>query len=158
MDGDGPSQAQRQLSEDALHLRLYLARLLVERVACVLPLQRLHLDGLGIALAIDRQHVLADVLHTPDAPVVVLMIARRVVLDEHHLSALLQHQRLGRRVRIVGERAFHLGTEAVSLAWKLLQLRFVVGVCQVVVSGQAYGSVKLFAYRRGMLLVAVTRR
>ena len=136
MDGDGPRQPQGQLRELPQHLGLNLARHVVQRVAGILPLQRFHLDGLAVALAIHLQPVVLGQRHVSDAPVIVAVFPRGVVLHEHHLCALLQHQRLRRGVRIVRKRPFNPRPIGIGTRGEFLQLRLVIVVRHLVVRGQ----------------------
>ena len=147
MNGDGPCQPQGVLREAALHLGLNLARLGVQRVAGVLPLQRLYLDSLLVARAEHQNLLLVDVCHPSYAPIIIEVIARGVVLDEHHLGAHLQHQRLGRRVVVLGKRALDFRPEPEGARSELLQSRRVVEVGQVIVRRQTDGTLE----RRGVI-------
>ncbi len=139
MNGDGPCQAQRQLTERALHLSLDLARLFVQCVVCVLPLHGFHADGLVVALTKHGDGLVADGRDAAYTPVIEAVVDRGVVLDEHDLCTLLQHQRLGRGIGVVRKRALHLGPEQELPAGQLLQFGLVVEIGQVVVGGQADG-------------------
>ena len=142
MDGDGPSQAQGQLLERPLDLRLYFPRLFVQGVARVLPLQRLYIDGFRVALTIDAQLPVACLLNSSDASVVVAMLAGRVVLHKHHLRPFLQDERLSRGVGVIGERTLDFRFVCIGKTRQFLQLRLVIVVGDVVVGGEA--DVRLF--------------
>ena len=137
MDGDGPGQSQGQLPEGALHLGLNLACLLVQRVAGVLPFQRFHLDGLAVALAIDGETVVAGLHHTSDATIIIPVVARGVVLYEHHLCALLQDQCLGCGIGVFRERALDFCAVGIGRRGQFPQLRLIIVVGDIIVSGQS---------------------
>ena len=147
MNGDGPRQSQGQLFERSLYLALNLARLLVQRIARILPLQWFHLDGISIALAIDGQTFFRCLHHSPNAPIIIKVFAGGVILDKHHLRTLFQHQCLSRGIGVFRERALDLGTILVRTTWELLQLRLVVEVGKVVVGGQADVTTSLALWR-----------
>ena len=145
MNGDSPCQSQGQLLKRTLHLALYLSRLLVQRIACVLPHLWFHLYSLTVALTIYGQSLLARLRHSSYAPIIILMLARRIVLHKHHLRTLLQHQRLGCGVRVFRKSTLHLSMILVGSTRQLLQFRFVVEVSQIVVRSQA--DIRLFGAR-----------
>ena len=138
VDGDGPGQAQGQLAEGALHVGLDGARLGVDGVAGVFPLQRLYLDRLRVAFAQHEHLVLVDVGNVAYTAVVVAVTARRVVLDEHHLCPHLEHHRGRRGEEIFGEGAVDLGVEPEEFSAQACQVALVVVVGQLVVGGEAY--------------------
>ena len=86
--GYRPCEAQRILSESALHFGLNLFRPFVQRVFRVLPCLRLHLDGFIVSGTQDNNLAAVNVSHVSDASVVVASVV--VVADEHHLCPLLQ--------------------------------------------------------------------
>ena len=148
MDGDGPRQPQRELTECSQHLALNLTRLFVQPIARVLPLQRFHLDNLSIArsrrfvaylltFAADREPLLGGLQHPSYAAVIILMIARGVVLDEHHLGTNLQYQRISRGVRRLWKRALHFSAIRQRATRQFLQFRLIIEVSEVVVGRQA---------------------
>ena len=137
MDGDGPCQSQGQLPEGALHLGLNLARLLVQRVAGVLPLQRFHLDSLAVALAIDGETVVAGLHHASDTTIIIPVVARGVVLHEHHLCALLQDQCLGCGIGVFRECALDFCAIGIGRRGQLSQLGLIIVVSNIIVGGQS---------------------
>ena len=79
---------------------------------------------------------LVDLHDLADASVEVAVLARGVVLDEHHLYPFFQRQHLTRGVGVFWEVALYPGLETVAMVGEFRQLAVVVVVCQPVVGGQ----------------------
>ena len=123
--------------EGALHVGNNLAGLRVQRIACILPFQRLYLDGLFVAFAEYQDLLLVEVGDMSNASIIIAVTACGVVLDKHHLGTDLQHQRLCRGVAVFWESPVDDSLIPEDLARKPLQFRVVVVVGHLVVGGQA---------------------
>ena len=154
VDGDGPGQAERELPELALHLGFYLAGLVVDFIAHVLPLEGRHLDGLRIAGTEHADVGAVQVGDTPYAAVVEEMVGRGIVLHEHHLGAHLQLKAVARGVGVLRKSALHLGCVGERGGGELAQLGLVAVVGQPVVGGEPYVAL-LGAGGKGRLAAAV---
>ena len=108
-----PSEAQRELSEHALHYALYLLCLRVQFIFRILPLRIFHLN---LAVIARTQHADVPFVYARYAPYAsVVEFPCGVVLHEHYLRTLLQSQFHIRGIGIFGECSLHLGFETVRL-------------------------------------------
>ena len=130
-----PSQAQRQLSERALNGGFYLLCLLVQLVFRILPLCRFHAYLLVIAGTYHADMIVVDARDASYAPVIVTSFG--IVFHEHHLRPLLQRQFNIGRIGIVGECSVYLGVISERLRSETCQFALVVGVGEMVMSGQS---------------------
>ena len=138
VDGDGPSQSQRELSEHTPHVRLYLPGLLVEHVFGVFPLLWFHLDGIPVARTVYENGGIVEIGHVAYATVIIEVVGRRVVLDEHHLRSHLQRECLCCGISVLRKSALDVGTVGERGVRQLAEFRLVVVVGQIVVCGEAY--------------------
>ena len=79
VDGNGPRQSQGQLAELALHLGLYLSRLRVQLILCILPFQRFYFYRLAVVRTEHIDATVADFNDFTDAAVEVTMFSRGVI-------------------------------------------------------------------------------
>ena len=135
---DGPCQAQGVLREGALHLFPDFLGLLVDDVARVLPGQAGHLDGPLLALAEHLDEAVGKVGHLAYLAVVIEMLGRGVVLQEHHLGTDLQSQLLLGGIAGLGEIARDFCIVEPQFAGQFSQPLLVVALRHVVVGGEAY--------------------
>ena len=92
MNGDGPCQTKWQLTELALYFRLNDSCLWVQLILCILPLQRFDINSLTIARTEHTDTTVADFHDFTDAPIIISVFSRGIVLHKHHLRTLFQHQ------------------------------------------------------------------
>ena len=136
--GYSPSRLDWELLEGAVNLLGYLVCLLVDFVSCVLPLVWLHLYHVARVLGAHREVLGVDVLDGANHTVVVRFFSRRIVLDEHHLSALLQSERLFGRKQHFGILARNLSLVSIFLARQQVELSVVLALCLEVVCNESY--------------------
>ena len=151
VDGDGPGQFDGILFEFSVNDLFEFSGLLVERIACVLPdfahyvdIHRWTVVLVGSGQTAGCAVVQADAHHkalgidtddAADGAVDVAMLG--VVLDEHHLCALLERQFFLGGVGELGECTFHLCTKTESLARQAVEFALVDGIGHTVVRDEA---------------------
>ena len=136
MNGNGPSQSEGVLTERALYLRLYLLRLLVEYILRVLPFHGLHLDVEIIIRTTHGDALTGNLCDMSDLSVEESVSRSRIILYEHHLCPLFQHQfRIG-GISIFREGTFNLRLEGMSRSGQSFQLLLIILLCHVVMGGQ----------------------
>ena len=125
VDGNGPRQFERILSEGAVNHFGYLFCLTVNLIACILPFGWRHFNGRFAAAAIDVHNIILDVDNAPDFTVVEAFFGRRVVLDKHHLRPLFQLKFELGRVHLFGKITRYSCLITNEFAFKFLQLALV---------------------------------
>ena len=110
MHGDGPRQAQGILAELTLYLLAYLLGVLVDDVAGIGPYVGLHLNLLPVVNSTNTDVLTINGAHDTQLAIIVTR-ALRIVLEEHHLAALLEHELLLGRIGRLGKGTRHLRPE-----------------------------------------------
>ena len=138
-----PSQSQGILLECAIHFFTYLLRLLINHIFRVFPRQLGNINRLVILLAMHHDQLFvrliipSKALHHTYLTIIIFLIGRRVVLDEHHLCAFLHNQPLVRWITALREVLVNLRHKLHLLRGQSRQLLVVIGLCHLVVGGQA---------------------
>ena len=133
-----PCQAHGELLKTALHLLVYLHRLLVERVSGIVPLLALHPDFAVEVLTMYNEALLINADYLANHAVEVASLARVVILDEHHLRTLLQGQCLLGGIVVLGKVARYLSTVGKGGRAQFVQFPVVDALCQHVVCREPY--------------------
>ena len=98
MNRNGPCQFQRELPESTFNIFHNLLAFLVQYVFCVCPLLFLQQEGSGAIFGTHFDAVGGKVGDFTDHTVIVAVLAGRVVLYKHHLSAFFQLQEFVRGI------------------------------------------------------------
>ena len=136
VDRDGPRRPERVLAENALDLFRNRPALRVDDVFGVGPFGGLHDDGIASLRRGDFYALVGERRDDADLPVVVAFLRRRVVFDEHDLSALPQLQRAVRRIEVFRKVALDLRFEGVLRRLQRFEPGFVDRLGRAVVRGQ----------------------
>ncbi len=136
VNGDGPGQLQRILTENAGYRFLNFFCSFVQYVFKIAPFGRLHVNGLLLAGTLHDNHVFPDLVYGTDFPVEIPLFAGDVVFGKHDLRAFFKGQGLLRRVHVVGKISLNDGREGLFPARKFLQFPLVDLLGLVIMRGE----------------------
>ena len=136
MDGYGPRQSERNLLEGAFGGLFDFARR-GEGVFHPFPHGASYLDVFATVAGLHHHGLSRQRHYAPKHAIIILVIARDVILDKHHLGPLLQSQRCIGRVSPLRKIAAYLGCEGERGRLQGGKTRLIDGVGAVVVGGEA---------------------
>ena len=135
MDGHGPCDPQRNLTEFADHIRQNIRGRVVDRVLDVFPVNRLYINGLSFEVLDGHNPFRRDVRYHSDLSIIEPAFA--VVSYEHDFCPFLEGEELFGRVAVCGELAVDHGLECHRLSRKFCQFRAVDMVRLCIMSRQS---------------------
>ena len=119
VDRNRPGRPQRILHEPSFDPFGNLFRVGVDHVFRIRPLGRFDGDRDALAPGKHLDPIFVQSRDRADPPVVIALLGRRIVLDEHDLSPFLQHEGRMRRIKIFGKGPFDFGLERVRRSVEL---------------------------------------
>ena len=137
VDGDRPSQTQRDLGKAADFLFFDILVISIDGIFHVLPFQLRHSDTLAITQHGDSAFLFIVAYQPSDFAVKESLFRGWVVFDKHHLRSNLQFELFLGRIGVFGEGAMDICLESQRLFLYGSQLRLIDLIGLVVVGGQS---------------------